>query len=181
MITLATGSPFRWRTILPSCLPSARYPHPMDELRRLNSVHDSMDEPLGMPSAPSARSRGQRATTRTRSSTTGAFDLWAAGILTFAQLIFSGAVTFGALLNAFAFDGCGSPNPECNYTLGTLAFYLVPAACAIILVLTVVTIVVRYRRVQPTWWIPVAGAGAALVFLVVSIVLTSLATGRPPW
>lgn len=142
-----------------------------------------MDEPLGVFSTGSANVRGERAATEPviRTSTNGTFDLWAACILTLAQLIFSGAVTYGALLSTFAYDGCGSPQPECNYALGGFALRLVPVTCVLIFALTVAVIVARYRRARPTWWIPVAGAGVSVTALVVSILLTVLATARPPW
>ncbi|WP_349899358.1 hypothetical protein [Parafrigoribacterium soli] len=151
----------------------------MDELRRLDNTHDSMDEPLGAAAAvPRERAvREPRALGRTGRT----FDMWAAGLLTLAQLVFSAMVSFLALLNQFNFDSCSDPQLRCNFTLGGFAFAMVPVAGALIFVLTVVVIVVRHRRARPAWWIPVAGAGASVIALVVSILLTAVAVGRPPW
>jgi len=146
----------------------------------LDNTHDSMDEPLGIRSTPVSRERVMRQP-RVLTRFVSTLDLWAAGLLTFVQLLFGVALTFLALLNQFAFDACSDPQLQCNFSLGQVAFLIVPVAALLIFPLTVALIVVRHRRGRLSWWLPAAGACGTVIALLVSILLTSIAVGRPPW
>lgn len=153
----------------------------MDELRRLDAGHDSMDEPLGVLRDPlAARSRTRKpGSPRIIAGRHRELDLWMALILTVAQLALGALLSFVAFVSELTFDGCGSPNPECNYSLGATALYVVPVACVIALGITVFGVMKRRARSVSCWWVPVAAFCISLVGFTLALLLIVLATGRP--
>lgn len=157
-----------------------RYCQLVDELRRLNS-YDYTDEPLGTPGEPFGRKTAKREKKARSAPTPQAqkLDAWATTLLTLAQLVFAGFLTFGAMLLGFAYDACSGQYPKCNYALAPIAFYVVPAVCALAFAFTIARILILRSRSRLTWWIPLMGAGISLASFGLSILLTMLATGRP--
>lgn len=101
-----------------------------------------------------------------------------AAILTIAQLILGAFLSFLALLEQFTFDACGAPNPECNFSLGPVAFFVVPIACVIALGFTLFGILRRRTLSFTCWWVPAAAFGISLLGFGISMLLLVMATGR---
>ena len=155
-----------------------RYVRSMDELQRLNSTADSMDEPLG--SVVPRRGRDYRAPAQSVHATNVlATDLIAAVILTVAHGVVSGYLIFLNVFLGFAFDACGYPDSACNYALGTGAWFIVPTVAIVVLVITILLIGKNRRRARLVFWIPLAGIAATLAALGIAMLLTSIAIGRP--
>ncbi len=150
----------------------------MDELRRLNSTSDSVDEPFGSPRQRPARQERLRAR-RVHGSNVLLVDLVAAVALTAALAVVSGYLIFENMFLGFAFDACGDPNPACNFTLGTGALFVVPVVAIVVFAATVALVIRNRRRSQLGWWIPVAGVGVTIVSLMVAMTVMSIAVGRP--
>ena len=158
----------------------ASYVRVMDELHRLNSTHDSIDEPLGSPVSRrdwKMRPRARRA----YGSPVLSVDLVASIVLTVAQAIASGYLVFLNVFLGFAFDACGDPYPSCNYALGTAACLVVPVVAVVVLITTIVLVTQYRRKSRLGWWIPLAGIGTTIVSLGLAMVLMSVAIGRPLW
>lgn len=150
----------------------------MDELRRLNSTSDSVDEPFGSPRQRPVRKKKLRAP-RAPSSNLLLVDLVATVALTVAQAVASGYLIFWNMFLGFAFDACGDPSPACNFPLGTGALFVVPLVAVAVFAATVALVVRNRRRSQLGWWIPVAGIGVTMVSLIVAMTVMSVAVGRP--
>jgi uncharacterized BrkB/YihY/UPF0761 family membrane protein len=155
-----------------------RYVRPMDELQRLNSTSDSMDEPIG--SLVGRRGRDLKPKVRRVYSTKVlAFDLIASIVLTVGQGVGSGWLIFLNLFLGFAFDACGYPEPACNYALGTGAWFIVPIVSVVVLITTILLVAKNRRKSRLGWWIPLAGIATTIVSLSIAMLLTSIAIGRP--
>jgi hypothetical protein len=150
----------------------------MDELRRLNATSDSLDDPLGNPVDPGrgSRLRGRRPA----SPEARRVDLVVSVILTALQVASSAYLIFLNVFLPFAFDACGYPAPSCDYTLGTVASFIVPLVSIAVLLWTIVMIVRNRAQSRLCWWVPVAGIALTVVALAVAIGLLDIATGRPP-
>jgi uncharacterized BrkB/YihY/UPF0761 family membrane protein len=155
-----------------------RYVRSMDELKRLNSTSDSMDEPFG--SLVRRRRRDLKPPVRRVYSTKAlAFDLIASIVLTVGQGVGSGYLIFLNLFLGFAFDACGDPHPPCNYVLGTGAWFIVPIVSVVVLITTILLVAKNRRKSRLSWWIPLAGIATTSLSLGIAMLLTSIAIGRP--
>ena len=155
-----------------------RYVRSMDELHRLNSTSDSVDEPFGSPRQRPAR-RERLGVRRFYGSNLLLVDLVASVVLTVVQAVASGFLIFWNMFLGFAFDACGDPNPACNFTLGTGALFVVPVVAVVVFAGTVALVVKNRSTSRLSWWIPVAGIGVTVVSLVVAMTVMSIAVGRP--
>jgi uncharacterized BrkB/YihY/UPF0761 family membrane protein len=149
----------------------------MDELHRLNSTADSIDEPLGYPLGRPRRERRRR-TQRAWGPKALTIDLVVTIVLTLAQVVTSGFWIFLNLFLGFAFDSCGDPSLTCNYSLGIAAWFIVPVVAVIVLVATIPLVVRNRRKSRLGWWIPFAGIAATYLSVGVAITLTNIATGH---
>ncbi|MBC7441159.1 MAG: hypothetical protein H7311_01300 [Ramlibacter sp.] len=150
----------------------------MDELRRLNATSDSLDDPLGNPVDPG---RGSRLRDRRLASPEArSVDLVVSVILTALQVASSAYLIFLNVFLPFAFDACGYPLPSCDYTLGTVASFIVPLVSVVVLLATIVVIVRNRAKSRLCWWVPLAGIALTVVALLVAIGLINIATGGPP-
>jgi len=149
----------------------------MDELHRLNSTSDSVDEPFGSRRQRPAR-RERLGVRRVHGSNVLLVDLGATVVLTVVQAVASGYLIFWNMFLGFAFDACGDPNPACNFALGTGALFVVPAVAVVAFAATVALVVRNRSTSRLGWWIPVAGIGVTVVSLVVAMAVMSIAVGR---
>jgi uncharacterized BrkB/YihY/UPF0761 family membrane protein len=152
----------------------------MDELRRLNSTSDSIDEPLGYPLGRPRRERRGR-TQRAWGPNVLTIDLVVTIVLTLAQVVTSGFLVFLNLFLGFAFDSCGDPNLTCNDSLGTAGLFIVPVVAVVALAWTILLVIRNRRKSGLCWWIPLAGAGATCLSLVIATTVTNIASGKSLW
>ncbi len=159
----------------------------MDELRRLDSSHDSTDEPFGSPADPftirrekkAKPARGDRPARPAPSRIARLVDLWAAALFTVVQVVLGGFLVVGAVLLGFEYDACGGPDSGCTYSLIPFAFYVVPGTAIVGLVATIIGIVMLRDRSRQSWWVPLAGGCLSLLAFGLSMWLTVIGTGRP--
>ncbi|QNE46663.1 hypothetical protein F1C58_06910 [Glaciihabitans sp. INWT7] len=149
----------------------------MDELRRLNATSDSLDDPLGNPIDPGRESRLRDR--RLDSPEARRIDLIVSVILTALQVASSACLIFLNVFLPFAFDACGDPSLACDYTLGTVASFVVPLVSFVVLIATIALIVRNRAKSRLSWWIPLAGIAVTVVALLAAIALINIATGRP--
>jgi uncharacterized BrkB/YihY/UPF0761 family membrane protein len=152
----------------------------MDELRRLNSTSDSIDEPFGYPLGRPRRKRRDR-TQRAWGPNVLTIDLVVTIVLSLAQVVTSGILVFLNLFLGFAFDSCGDPNLTCNDSLGNAGLFIVPVVAVVALAWTILLVIRNRRKSRLCWWIPLAGAAATCLSLVIAITVTNIASGMSLW
>ncbi|MFM9921192.1 hypothetical protein [Lacisediminihabitans sp. H27-G8] len=155
----------------------------MDELHRLNATYDSEDEPgaqlSGFGTIPfHAARRGARQLRHDRLTSRAPFPLGALVALTVAQLAMIALFSFVGLLLQMTYDGCGSPNPECNFGYTIFALYAVPTV-GLAAVIVMVTLMVRpHGLLRRRWWVPIVLTTAPLAGFGLCWILTIMGTGR---
>lgn len=152
----------------------------MDELRRLNSTSDSIDEPLGYPLGRPRRKR-TRGTQRAWGPNVLTLDLVVMIVLALAQVVTSGFLVFLNVFLGFAFDSCGDPNLTCNYSLGTAGLFIVPVVAVVALAGSILLVIRNRRKSRLCWWIPLAGAATTYLSVGVALTVTNIAIGKSLW
>jgi hypothetical protein len=107
-------------------------------------------------------------------------DLAAFVGLTAVGLGLGAVATFGLFLQTFLYTACGNREPDgCNYT-GLFSFAAVPIITVAGALFLAVWAIIRFRRTQSIWWMPLWLIGTIVGLSAFTIVAICLATGHLP-
>lgn len=93
-------------------------------------------------------------------------------ILTAVGIVVGVAATFVNALTGMMYDGCTTAD-RCNFYVGAVSLYALPALAAVVLVVVLVWGLLRIARGRLAWWLPLAGSAATFGLFLASVAAVS--------